>query len=89
MTRMSITDVFHFKDGRSVLTVVPEGDPKLIESGTYDLMKEGVSFQRVRVENEMMTRGLRGNRQRSVSTVERVDLPSGRPNEEVTLVPRR
>jgi hypothetical protein len=84
---MIVTDVFHFKDGRSVLNVVAEGNPRLIEAGRYDLRSDGRSIQQVSIQNEMLTRNRRGDGERSVSTAEKIDIPSGRPRRELVLVP--
>lgn len=85
--RMTVTDVFHFGDGRTVLAVLVEGDPKLIEAGTYELRRDGQRLQEVNIENEMLTRTRLPPGQRSVSTAERLKVPSGPPARELTLVP--
>ena len=84
---MTVTDVFHFGDGRTVLTVLVAGNPKLIEAGRYELRRDGQVLQRVNVENEMLTRARLPSGQRSVSTAERLQVPSGPPVQELTLVP--
>jgi hypothetical protein len=85
--RMTVKDIFQFKDGRTVLSVTLDSDAKLIEAGEYDLLQNGRHIQQVHIENEMLTRNRHANGQRSVSTTERVNLPSGCPQDEIVLVP--
>lgn len=87
MTRFRVKDVFHFRDGKSVLTVVsPTADDSLIPAGTY-LVERGSYRQAVHVDSEMLVRGKARQGERSVHLSEKVNLPSGVPNEEVYLIP--
>ena len=84
---MTVKDIFQFKDGRTVLSVVLHTNTKLISAGEYDVVKNGRSIQKVHVENEMLSHRPRGDGLRSVSTSERINLPSGSPQDEILLVP--
>jgi hypothetical protein len=87
-TRLAVTDVSHFEDGRTVFAVVPEGNTPLIEAGPYELLSAERSLGVVQVEGEVLTTGRRSaDRMRSVSTIQRAPVPSGRPASELALVP--
>lgn len=83
---MTVKQVFNFADGRTVLAGLVEGDAPVIRPGRYGLYQGKKLVREVEVEGEMMPRTARGaHEERAVSIAERMDLPSGEPQDSLML----
>jgi hypothetical protein len=74
---MRVADIFHFKDGRTVLVGEVEDGPGFIRRGRFGTWLDGELCGSIDVEGEMLHDGSRdgpSGRMRSVSTTDKVRL---------------
>jgi hypothetical protein len=87
---MTVTQVFNFADGRTILAGLVEGDAVVTQPGRYGLYDGKRPMREVEVEGEMTPRTTRGVREeRAMSVAERVGLPSGEPRGNLVLAELR
>lgn len=72
--RMKIVDVFHFRDGRTVLIGPVEGQQNFLPSCTCELLVNGQLRQVVAVEGEMISDPCNELGYRSVSSMDKLTL---------------
>ena len=81
-----IKQVFNFSAGRTVLAGPVEGDASLIRPGRYGLYCGDELVREVEVEGEMLPKtSLTARADRAVSVAGQLGLPSGEPQERLTL----
>jgi hypothetical protein len=76
---MIVEDIFHFADGRTVFTGIITDGPGYIQTGRCELLFDGASIEKFTIEGEMIPSPQRPGGLRSISTKERITVPSARP----------
>lgn len=75
--RMHIKDIFHFRDGRTVLAGPVEGEIRLLQPGRCEVWVNGTRLASIQIEGEMIACGAHPHEagcERSVSTLETTHL---------------
>lgn len=77
---MIVKDFFKFKDGRTVFVGPIKGSEKFISPCKCDLWVQGVKYETINIEGEMIPEGKRYKEYRVVSTKDGIDLEDVRMN---------
>lgn len=84
--RMIVKDIFAFRDGRTVFTVLVRDPGQRIRPGRYGVVTEGKQLMTLQIEGEMLPNNRPDPNTRAVSTTDAVDAEKLRALANLALV---